>query len=359
MRLIQLPRRLASLLLVAASLALPACASDKVSSENYDKIGKGMSEDDVTALLGPPTRTDESLGRTLIWDSGSDRLAVTFLHGKLFSKRCTCKGEDYSETFSRTDAVEDQLEAQPPAPTPPPVAKAPQTVEVTDPPVPAPKPPARKVVSRVQNPAPIPTPAPIPPPTDVKPVAVKPQTKERKTYANPFLRAKAAVASEMTRETSRPGVAQDKPYQELPPEGALLIGLEVTYGESFNHKVLSSIQPIFQSASETYRGRRYGSNSALTTRAEAKKGYAVGAVNVKSGIGADGLSLTFMRIKGDGLDPTDSYESPWMGGKKGDGKPTVLAGDGTPVIGIFGSAGKDPKKAGVVTIGLILPADEK
>ena len=38
----------------------------------------------------------------------------------------------------------------------------------------------------------------------------------------------------------------------------------------------------------------------------AKPGYAVAAMNVKSGANADGLSLTFMRINGDRLDPKDA-----------------------------------------------------
>ena len=61
----------------------------------------------------------------------------------------------------------------------------------------------------------------------------------------------------------------------------------------------------------------------------------VGAVNVKSALMVDGLSLTFMKIADGRLDPKDAYESEWIGGQGGNG-PIRLGGDGTFVTGIQG-----------------------
>jgi hypothetical protein len=66
----------------------------------------------------------------------------------------------------------------------------------------------------------------------------------------------------------------------------------------------------------------------------AKPGYAIGAITAKTGLGIDGLSVTFMGIRGDELDPTDSYESEWVGGTGG-GNPTRLTGNGTASDGLL------------------------
>ena len=52
---------------------------------------------------------------------------------------------------------------------------------------------------------------------------------------------------------------------------------------------------------------------------------------------ADGVKLTFMRIKDGQLDPSDSYDSGIVGEQRPDGW-TNLTGDGHPVVGIIGSA---------------------
>jgi hypothetical protein len=59
----------------------------------------------------------------------------------------------------------------------------------------------------------------------------------------------------------------------------------------------------------------------------------VGAISVKGGIGVDGLSVTFMKIEDDGLNPKDAYQSPSFGTAVPD---TQLGGDGSPIVGIYG-----------------------
>ncbi len=46
---------------------------------------------------------------------------------------------------------------------------------------------------------------------------------------------------------------------------------------------------------------------------------------------------TFMKVTDGKLDPTDKYESEWVGTDEKK-KPTRLGGDGTPVVGIVGKS---------------------
>ncbi len=63
----------------------------------------------------------------------------------------------------------------------------------------------------------------------------------------------------------------------------------------------------------------------------------MGAVTVVHGLMFDGMSVTFMKVTDGKLDPTDKYESEWVGTDEKK-KPTRLGGDGTPVIGIVGKS---------------------
>jgi hypothetical protein len=130
------------------------------------------------------------------------------------------------------------------------------------------------------------------------------------------------------------------PYTDAAPEGALLVGLEVGLGKFFNLDVVHSVRAVFRAGDKESLGPQHGTNLTRVTRLVAKPGYAVGAMAIKSGANADGLSLTFMRINGDKLDPSDSYESEWLGDPR-PGRKTVLTGNGRLVVGIIGTTSKE------------------
>ncbi|HVS35323.1 MAG TPA: hypothetical protein VMS17_07045, partial [Gemmataceae bacterium] len=67
----------------------------------------------------------------------------------------------------------------------------------------------------------------------------------------------------------------------------------------------------------------------------AADGYAVGGLTLRSGLDINGMSVTFMRIKDGKLDPQDSYESDWVGEKRG-GEGTI-GGEGAPVVAVIGN----------------------
>jgi hypothetical protein len=94
---------------------------------------------------------------------------------------------------------------------------------------------------------------------------------------------------------------------------------------------------VFRVGDKDELGIQRGSELDRVVKVIAKPGYAVGAVTIKAGLTVDGLSVTFMKVKDGKLDPSDSYESEWVGGYGGGG-PVKLAGDGSAVIGIVGKA---------------------
>ena len=96
-----------------------------------------------------------------------------------------------------------------------------------------------------------------------------------------------------------------------------------------------SAKPIYRAGGKESFGEQRGTKLDAVVTLKAKAGYAVGAISVMHGLGFDGLSVTFMKVADGKLDPTDSYESEYVGSDQK--KPlTKLGGDGTPVIGIAG-----------------------
>jgi hypothetical protein len=125
-------------------------------------------------------------------------------------------------------------------------------------------------------------------------------------------------------------------FTALPPEGALLVGFDVSVG-TFNKIV--ALRPLFQGPKGMVPGPVFGQPTANVTRVMAKRGYAVGTVTVAAVLAIDGLGITFMRIGENGLLKQDSYDSPWIcnhadaGNRGGEAR---LGGDGKPLVGIFG-----------------------
>jgi len=88
-------------------------------------------------------------------------------------------------------------------------------------------------------------------------------------------------------------------------------------------------------------GQQFETALPNTVKVTAKTGYAVAGLSVKVGFAVDGLSITFMKVVDGKLDPKDSYESEWVGVPIGSNKSDVakkMAGDGTPIVGIFGKS---------------------
>ena len=126
----------------------------------------------------------------------------------------------------------------------------------------------------------------------------------------------------------------DPEFKDVAPNGTLLVGFEIGFVNMFKRDMIRSTRCIYRNGTEETFGEQRGTIKTVKT-VKAKEGYAVGAVTVVHGMMFDGMSVTFMKVSNGVLDPTDSYESEWVGTTEKK-KPTKLGGDGTPVVGIVG-----------------------
>lgn len=130
-------------------------------------------------------------------------------------------------------------------------------------------------------------------------------------------------------------------FQNVPEEGALLIGfLTDDHMEHLNY-----VRPIYLTATEEKLGPAYGVPDRFASapgdvlRIKARPGYAVGEITVRAGEVLDGFGVVFMKVTENGLDPSDSYRSPWLGGR--DGSTLIIGGDGSFLVGVHGKIAFD------------------
>ena len=168
-----------------------------------------------------------------------------------------------------------------------------------------------------------------------------------KSTASLYARVRQVVRENKTEETQRLGMG-DVAYQDVPDDGSIMVGMEVTYAPFFNHNIIKSVRPIYQRPDGTrYDGPVCGTPTGVGERVVAKEGYAIGGAAIRSGMGIDGMQLTFMEIGADGLNPNKTYLSKWLDGYGGsDAK--MFVNDGRPIVGIAGMRSSS-------TTGLIRP----
>ncbi len=138
------------------------------------------------------------------------------------------------------------------------------------------------------------------------------------------------------------GAPIDTEFKDLVPDKGVLVGLELTAAKAGAVTLVKAVRGVFRVGDKETFGEWHGATGPDTekdvVRAVAKPGYAVGAFNVRgAGIGVYALSITFMKV-GDGkLDPKDSYESEWLGGKDGPGVAiTNVGGKGEIALALMG-----------------------
>jgi hypothetical protein len=137
-------------------------------------------------------------------------------------------------------------------------------------------------------------------------------------------------------------------FRDVPNEGGVLVGAAVGYINAFGGNKIGMIQPIFQGKRSLINGRRHGRNIPTMVRVVARPGYAVGAINTRTGLLLDAFQLVFMKLKNGRLDPDDSYTSNWLGDPRGGGSGSASS-DGRPVIGIHGRTnGREVNMLGLV-----------
>lgn len=85
-------RALTLLIVAGLGLSLLAGCGSKVNKENFEKIQKGMTVEEVTEILGDPTDAGgvaadvgpvDVSAQTYTWEDGDKKITVTFLNGKV------------------------------------------------------------------------------------------------------------------------------------------------------------------------------------------------------------------------------------------------------------------------------------
>lgn len=158
-------------------------------------------------------------------------------------------------------------------------------------------------------------------------------------------------------ETAILGNAFDPTFRDNAPEGGLLVGFQIGLGRFVKDDIIVAVRPIYRTKQGDGFGKQHGANMNRMVSVKAKPGYAIGGITAKAALSVHGFKITFMKVNKDGtLDPTDTYDSDWIGGVGG-GKETVLGGDGTRIIGIVGKKDKND----CTGLGLLLdkPAAKK
>jgi hypothetical protein len=137
--------------------------------------------------------------------------------------------------------------------------------------------------------------------------------------------------------------------RDVAPDGGLLVGVRVGYRDIFGGNRIAAIQPIFQVGDAYVEGQISGGPVPLVTTIVARPGYAVGALQTKTGGGLNAFRLEFMRVDETRLDMSDAYHSAWIGEREGGG-PTDADGAGRFVVGIVVRS----DSGGVTGLGLVL-----
>jgi hypothetical protein len=86
------PKVCAGVLCLLISLVLLSCGGGTVNQENFDKIHTGMTQAQVTAILGEPTEASSVdlavfSGTVSKWVQGDATISIQFVNGKVMAKQ--------------------------------------------------------------------------------------------------------------------------------------------------------------------------------------------------------------------------------------------------------------------------------
>jgi hypothetical protein len=160
---------------------------------------------------------------------------------------------------------------------------------------------------------------------------------------------KSTVKDQNYVQTDMVGFTLAPAFEEVPPEGALLIGFEIGLGNVWAPNAINSVRPIFLTAKGEVLGKVYGIPTKTIVTVKARKGYAVGAITVIGALQVDWMKITFMKIDKKVLDTDETYQSDDIG-PRGDRPPKTVGGSGALVVGICGKSNGNPGQA----LGLVL-----
>ncbi len=139
-------------------------------------------------------------------------------------------------------------------------------------------------------------------------------------------------------------------FKEGRIDGSILTGF-VVHTEQETELAVVGIRGIYEGPKGRTMGDLHGEERGAETSIEARPGYAVSGLSMRSGMKVDGFQVYFMKLLpgGAALNPADFYLSEWAGGTGGGAH--FLGNDGRLVLGFCGHSGRD-----VNALGLMQPA---
>jgi hypothetical protein len=185
--------------------------------------------------------------------------------------------------------------------------------------------------------------------------------------AETFAAVKSAFEAKSVQQSNSIGNAGKTAFSEAPAKPGVLIGFDLGVGKLFSGEGIYAVRPIYLTAEGERVGPDHGlfqANAKTKGRSKvlrvvtvkANPGYAVGAITGRAGGSLNGMSVTFMRLDGDKLNPADSYQSEWVGDRKG-GNESMIGSDGALVVGIFGKGNDvDCQSLGLLHLPSATPA---
>jgi hypothetical protein len=110
------------------------------------------------------------------------------------------------------------------------------------------------------------------------------------------------------------GIFARDEFQDITVDGGILIGLRCGLRGAGKNAVVTSVQPVFLTPTGVSLGKQHGdANATPVVDLIARDGYAIGGARLGGNINLEGLAITFMRIKEQGLDASDAYETDYIG----------------------------------------------
>jgi hypothetical protein len=173
-----------------------------------------------------------------------------------------------------------------------------------------------------------------------------------------------AIRDKKYSHTKAIGAEMNRPFEDVPPKGAVLVGLRITWYNPTRledptrprgQTVIRSVQPVYLSQSGPILGKVYGRPEGKPKAMLARPGYAVGGLvgtehHPKGGVAPKEIQLVFMKIGKTELVRSRQYASKQYPRGWRSGPVRKVGGSGRFVVGIAGVAGDTIRSLALVVL---------
>ncbi len=163
-----------------------------------------------------------------------------------------------------------------------------------------------------------------------------------------------AAKQNQVSEAALLGRAEGRQFREIPPEGAVLLGVQTCEALSGKAKAIHGVRAIYRTRSGEKFGAWHGkapSGAGEIVTIRARAGYAVSGMSVRHSQAIDGISMAFRKLDNGRLDEKEAYKVGWIGSPAG-GTVSSTDGEGVFYVGITGhvNPGGHTCSLGLITV---------